>query len=90
MNNNYWKILSLFNDESFDFSDIIFDDDVNDCLIKLYFSMLCKDEQEKEELYNDFEKMYNELNEEQKEVAKGEIAKILNIEYKPKVKKKER
>ena len=74
----------------YDFSDVILDEKVNDCLMKLYFSILSQEDIEKEKYYNDFEKMYVELDDEQKEIAKIEIAKILDIEYKPKSKKKER
>lgn len=74
----------------YDFSDVILDEKVNDCLMKLYFSILSQEDIEKEKYYNDFEKMYVELDDEQKEIAKIEIAKILDIEYKPKTKKKER
>ena len=45
---------------------------------------------EKDKYYNEFKKLYLELDEEQKEVVKIEVAKILKIEYKPNVKKKER
>jgi len=70
--------------------DIILDEKVNDCLTKFYFSMLAQEECERDKYYNEFEKMYLELNEEQQEMAKVEIAKILEIDYKPKTKEKER
>lgn len=72
------------------FHEIITDEKINDCLIELYFSMLCKNSEQSEYYYLKFEDKYNDLNDEQKEIAKIEIAKILNIEYKPKIKKKER
>ena len=72
------------------FSEVIHDEKVNDCLTSLYFSMLCNVQEEIDRLYLEFEKKYKELDEEQREIVKVEIAKILDIEYKPKVKKKER
>ena len=74
------------------FHEIITDESVNDCLTDLYFSMLSNDSKESEYYYLKFENKYNKLNDEQKEMAKVEIAKIIDIEYKPKekIKKKER
>ena len=92
--NELYKLISLmmsFNtNDSYYFSDMIFDEKINDCLSKFYFSMLSQKDIEKDKYYNEFEKLYLELDEEQKEVVKEEVAKILEIEYKPKVKKKER
>ena len=91
--NNIYKLISLamslgvYNNV---FDDYIDDEKVNDCLTELYFTMLCDIEIKKDEHYSKFEKIYNELNEEQQEIVKKEIAKILDIEYKPKIKKKER
>ncbi|MBQ3020894.1 MAG: hypothetical protein IJD92_01560 [Bacilli bacterium] len=73
-----------------DYKDLILDEKVNDCLIKAYFSMLANNQEDRDKYYNEFEIRYNELNDEQKELANIELAKVLNIEYKPKVKKKER
>ena len=89
---DYFKIISLlmsFNVDEYAL-DMIFDDKVNDCLMKLYFSILSNKTEERDKYYKEFEKKYNELNDEQKELAKIEIAKILKIDYKPKTKKKER
>ena len=88
-----YKILSLYmslNNDYNIFSEIIFDEKVNDCLIKLYFSIMCDEKEQSDKYYEEFEKMYKELSDEQQEIAKVEIAKILKIEYKPKTKKKER
>jgi len=77
-------------DSYYNFEDIILDEQVNDCLVKAYFSMLTSDQQDRDKYYNEFETLYKDLNEEQQEIVKKEIAKILDINYKPKVKKKER
>ena len=73
-------------DSYYNFEDIILDEKVNDCLVKMYFAMLASNQQERDKQYNAFEKMYLELNDEQKEIVKKEIAKILDIDYKPKIK----
>ena len=83
-------MMSLNTEKYYNFEDIILDEKVNECLTKLYFSMLAHDKDQSDKYYNEFENKYNELNAEQKEKAKVEIAKILDIEYKPKIKKKER
>ena len=91
---NIYKLISMMvgltNSEYMDYSEIIHDETVSDCLMDFYFSMLNNEQEIIDKHYNKLEEKYNKLNEEQKELAKGEIAKILNIEYKPKVKKKER
>jgi len=81
INNNYSDIL---------YDEIITDEKVNDCLTNFYFSMLSQDKTESDEQYIEFERKYLDLTNEEKELAKVEIAKILDIEYKPKIKKKER
>ena len=94
--NELYRIISLMmslyvnNEEYSDYLDIINDEKVNDCLTKVYFSMLSKDKEVSDKFYNEFEEKYKELNDEQKEIIKIEISKILDIEYKPKIKKKER
>ena len=81
---------NIDNKNYYNFSEIIFDEKVNDCLMDVYFSIMSQDKDVSDKHYNDFEKKYIELSDEQKELVKGEIAKILDIEYKPKIKKKER
>ena len=66
------------------------DEKVNKCLLMLYFSLMINDKGQSDQFYGNFEEMYNKLSEEQKEMAKIEIATVLDIEYEPKTKKKER
>ena len=37
------------------------DQQVNDCLINMYFYMMCNDRDNKEDMYQEFEKRYNSL-----------------------------
>jgi len=91
----FYKLLSLgmtlgnYSDELF-YDDLVNDEKVNDCLLMVYFSMMTEDKVQCDKFYNEFENKYNELNDDQKEMVKIEIAKILNIEYEPKIKKKEK
>jgi len=83
-------MMGLANSEYMDYNEIMYDEKISDCLMDFYFSMLSNEQEIIDKHYNKFEEKYNKLNDEQKELVKVEVAKILNIEYKPKVKKKER
>ena len=77
MDNNYYE-------------DNIYDEKVSDCLLMLYFSIMSNEKQDSDKFYNSFQEKYNELDDEQQEIAKIEIAKILDIDYKPKQKEKKK
>ena len=72
------------------FYETIHDEKVNDCILMLYFCMISDKKEESDKFYIDFKEKYNKLNVKQQEIIKNELAKILNIEYKPMIKKKER
>ena len=61
---------------------------VNDCLMYMYFYMMCdsKFEEKKEEMFQEFSEKYNDLNDEQKELVKQDYLNI--IEAQDKVKEK--
>ena len=61
---------------------------VNDCLMSMYFYMICDSslEKKKEELFNEFGQKYDELNNDQKELVKQDYLNI--IEAQDKVKEK--
>ncbi len=60
-------------------SEYYFNNNVNDCLIKMYIVMLTrKDDLQFEKKYNDFEKTYNLLNKEEQEYVKKEYTNIMN------------
>jgi len=69
-----------------------YDSKVNDCLMDMYLYMMYPNGNKKEEFFHEFEKKYNDLNDEQKEIVKKDYIEIIeaqdrNIE-KEKVKKK--
>ena len=73
-----------------DYFDVITDKEVSDCLLMAYFSMMSNDKNESDKFFTRFEEKYMLLNDEQREKAKVELAKILDIDYKPNIKKKEK
>ena len=91
----FYKLLSLcmtLGNEYKEYDEVITDEKVNDCLLDFYFTIMCNEKTESDKFYNSFERKYKKLNDEQQEIAKVEIARILDVEYKPKtkIKKKER
>lgn len=82
--------MALLNIEYCDFSDndlkYMFDNDVTDCLMKLYFCMLTEDE----ERYNEFINIYEKLDVDRQEYIKEKYLEIINAqESKAKEKKYE-
>ena len=61
------------------------DENVNECLVDMYFYMLYNGENnelKKEKLFHEFEKKYNELNKEQQEMVKQEYINIIETQEK--------
>ena len=56
------------------------DQQVNDCLIHMYFYMMCNDRDNKEDMYQEFDKRYNELNNEQQELVKKDYLNIIDAQ----------
>ena len=63
-------------------------EEVNDCLLKMYFYLLEEDTNLKEKRWNDFEKSYDNLNELDQEIIRNDLIDIL--ENKESIKKKRR
>ena len=65
-----------------------YDQKVNDCLMNMYFYMMHPNENKKEEYFKEFEKSYNDLNEEQQEMVKQDFIEIIEAQDKNKEKEK--
>ncbi len=63
-------------------------EEVNDCLLKMYFYLLEEDTNLKGKRWNDFEKSYGNLNELDQEIIRNDLIDIL--ENKESIKKKRR
>ena len=65
---------------------------VNDCMMSMYFYMICDSslDKKKEELFNEFVQKYDLLNDEQKELVKQDYLNIIEAQdrNKEKVKRK--
>ena len=66
------------------------DEETLSCLYYLYISLLCENENDKNNYYDKFKCRFDNLKESQKVVVKSEIEKIIELKNKPKEKKKER
>ena len=66
------------------------DDEVNDCLMSMYFYMMCDSnlEKKKEEFFIEFENKFDKLNDEQKELVKQDYLNIIEAQNKNKEKVK--
>ena len=70
------------NEYGFDYID---DDKVNECLMNMYFYMLsCEgnDQNRQNELFEEFDRCYKELNEEQQELVKNDYLSIIESQNK--------
>ena len=68
---------------TFDYTfDYIDDDMVNDCIMSMYFYMLCDSslENKKEEYFKEFEDKYQKLNDEQKELVQKDYLQIIEAQ----------
>ena len=68
---------------TFDYAfDYIDDDMVNDCLMSMYFYMLCDSSlgNKKEEYFKEFEDKYQKLNDEQKELVQKDYLSIIEAQ----------
>jgi len=68
-----------------EYSDYYIDDnEVNDCLMSMYFYMMCdnKFQQKKDELFKKFNEKYEKLNEEQQELVKQDYLSIIEAQNK--------
>lgn len=78
--NNLLSLMALLNIEYCDFSDndlkYMCDNDVTDCLMKLYFCMLTEDE----ERYNEFINIYEKLDVDRQEYIKEKYLEIINAQ----------
>ena len=79
------NIMESMDNNSYLSSEITLDSDINDCLIKMYFYMMSGDYK----YYDDFIKIYNNLNDKQKEYVKNDYINIINAQDEgKKIKKK--
>ena len=76
--------LSLVNDmlgESYLNGPIYLDEEVNDCLIKMYFVMMIDESNpDYERLYNEFLLAYHSLNEEKQKIVREDFKKICDAQ----------
>ena len=66
------------------------DERVLECLMNMYFYMMHPNENKKEEYFQEFEKSYNDLNEEQKQIVKQDFIDIIETQNKNKEKVKKK
>lgn len=69
------NIMDNFNPEYHE-SNITFDEDINDCLLSMYFFMMSSDDK----YYQAFHEKYNKLTDEQKEFVKNDYINIINAQ----------
>ena len=76
LNNNLNKLLSMRSILGFYYDDFNYCDDleVNDCLMKMYFYILTKEEND----YKEFEKLYDLLTKEQQEIVRNDYLNLIN------------
>lgn len=76
--------LSLVNDmlgESYLTGPIYMDEEINDCLIKMYFVMMIEEgHPDYERLYNEFLLAYHSLNDRQQEIVKNDYQNIIDAQ----------
>ena len=68
---------------TFDYAfDYIDDEEVNDCLMSMYFYMICDSSlgNKKEEYFKEFEDKYQKLNDEQKELVQKDYLSIIEAQ----------
>ena len=65
-----------------------YDQKVNDCLMNMYFYMMHPNEDKKEEYFKEFEKSYDILNDDQKEIVKQDFINIIEAQEKNREKEK--
>jgi len=87
MNFEKWLILtSLINDITDDNYDLkalnyTFDDEINNCLIKMYLLMIIKESDKNyQKLFDEFLFSYHKLTEEKKEFVRKDFKKIINAQ----------
>ena len=71
----------------------ISDEKVSECLMDMYFYMMYSgigEEKKQEEFFNEFEKKFDNLNEEQQEMVKNEYIDIIETQNKNKEKVKKK
>ena len=77
---------------TFDFmGEYIEDQEVNECIMDMYFYMLyggIENEEKREEYFKEFEKKYNALNKEQQELVKNDYISIIEAQEKNREKEK--
>ena len=74
---------------SYEFSSYYVNDPkINDCLMNMYFYMMHPNEDRKEEYFQQFEKIYRELDEEQQEIVKKDYIEIIEAQEKNREKEK--
>ncbi len=78
---------------TFDYIDDYIEDDlVNDCLMSMYFYMICDSKnKDKEKFYKEFDEKFQKLSEDQQELVLNDYLKIIESQEKKKekVKRKE-
>ena len=72
------EYMPYINDECFE------DNEVCDCLMKMYFYMLISpdEEEKKEKMFQEFRNKYHKLNEKQQELVKQDYINIINAQDK--------
>lgn len=92
MNKNLMNLLlslSLIGDNEYG-QFYVSDPKINDCLMNMYFYIMHPNTNKKEEFFKEFEKSYNDLNEEQQEIVKKEYIDIIEAQEKNKEKVKKK
>ena len=64
------------------------DPKINDCLMNMYFYIMHPNQSKKEEYFKEFEKSYDDLNDEQKQIVKQDFIEIMKAQNKNKEKEK--
>lgn len=64
------------------------DPKINDCLMNMYFYIMHPNEKKKEEYFQEFEKSYNDLTDEQQKIVKQDYIEIIETQEKNREKEK--
>ena len=88
----YDLLLSMSLIGTFDYMDDYIEDDlVNDCLMSMYFYMMCdSNNKDKDKYFIDFDTKYQKLNSEQQEIVKKDYFSIIDAQNKNKEKVKKK
>ena len=70
---------SLYNNNYLD-ENLIFDDNLNDCLFYMYLYMMANDLNESKRIYTKFQERYNKLDKKQKELVKKDFFNIIDTQ----------